>query len=68
MNEIDSVVVSGRRLDRTQLGQLMTQEYLAMGAGLNDDESVEQTRATLICNEFLGVVATLSTAIQTTTP
>ena len=68
MNEIDSVVVSGRRLDRTQLGQLMTQEYLAMGAALNDDESVEQTRATLICNESLGVVATLGTAIQTTTP
>ncbi len=27
-----------------------------------------KTRATLICNELLGVVATLSIVIQTTTP
>lgn len=46
----------------------MTQKYLTLGAGLNNDESVEQTRATLTRNELLAVVATLSIAIQTTTP
>src|ERR1700686_1484098 len=42
----------------------MTQGYLTPGAALNNDESVEQTRATLICKELLGAVATLPIAIQ----